>query len=636
VRGGLTRRAIIASGLLAIVVGAAFAVLLRSVLEERDAAELARHSQEVLSVANRLERLVLDLETGQRGFLITGEERFLEPWREARAALPAASGQLVRLAAVPAQDGRARRIIVEIEAYLRDYSIPLVRAAQRGESAPRSAAATDAGKQRVDAIRDRFDAFIAAERRLSSERDEHAQREARLAIVVATVGLAGSVLLIALFAGYLTRAIVMPIRRAAAMAGRLAGGDLATRMPETGTAEIGELERSFNTMGRSLEASRNELRQLAEEQAALRRVATLVAHDASPSEVFDAVAAEAGRLLGADSTRLLRYETDGSATVVAAHSEPGAEIPVETRFTLEGDNVAASVLHTRRPARMDSFEGASGSIATLMRELGIRSAVGAPIVVEGRLWGTMVAAWTHPEPLPPDTEGRMGQFAELVATAIANAESRAELAASRARVVAAGDETRRRIERDLHDGAQQRLVSLGLELRGAETMVRSEQGELRDRLSSIAKGLTDVLQELQELSRGIHPAILSRGGLGPALRTLARRSAVPVELDLAADRRLPERIEVAAYYVVSEALTNAAKHAQASHVKVELEAADSAVMLSVRDDGVGGADPARGSGLVGLRDRVEALGGKLEVASPAGSGTSLRVEIPIEDGSPRG
>jgi signal transduction histidine kinase len=231
-----------------------------------------------------------------------------------------------------------------------------------------------------------------------------------------------------------------------------------------------------------------------------------------------------------------------------------------------------------------------------------------------------------------DTESQIAEFTELVATAVANAESRAELTASRARVVATADETRRRIERDLHDGTQQQLVSLALELRAAAAAVPTELDELAARLSRTAKGLADVVENVREISQGIHPAMLSEGGLGPALRTLARRSTVPVELDVRTDRRLPGPVEVAAYYVVSEALTNAAKHASASVVHVDLEAEDSMVQLTIRDDGVGGADPGRGSGLIGLRDRIEALGGKIEVASPTGSGTSLFVKIPIDGG----
>ena len=209
--------------------------------------------------------------------------------------------------------------------------------------------------------------------------------------------------------------------------------------------------------------------------------------------------------------------------------------------------------------------------------------------------------------------------------------NRAELNASRARVVAAGDDARRRIERDLHDGTQQRLVSLGLELRSAEGMVPPGSDDLRDRLSTATEGLAEAVEDLQEISRGIHPAILSKGGLGPAFKALARRSAVPVELDVRIDRRLPEPVEVAAYYVVSEALTNAAKHANPSLIRVEAEAADRALRLAVRDDGAGGADLDHGSGLVGLRDRVEAIGGRLEVTSPPGGGTTLRVTIPLGD-----
>jgi signal transduction histidine kinase len=230
--------------------------------------------------------------------------------------------------------------------------------------------------------------------------------------------------------------------------------------------------------------------------------------------------------------------------------------------------------------------------------------------------------------VPDGVEDRMGEFTELVATAIANAESREELRASRARVVTAADDARRRIERDLHDGTQQRLIALGLELRAAEDMAPSEMDELRARLSVTVAGLTDVTEELRELSRGIHPAILSRGGLRAALSALARRSPVPVELDVSTTGRLPDHVEVAAYYVVSEALTNAVKHADASHVSVEVGELDGSVVLSIRDDGMGGADPRRGSGLIGLRDRVEALGGTLELSSPAGAGTTLHVTFP--------
>jgi signal transduction histidine kinase len=259
----------------------------------------------------------------------------------------------------------------------------------------------------------------------------------------------------------------------------------------------------------------------------------------------------------------------------------------------------------------------------------VRSAVGAPIVVEGRVWGMMNALWTDPGQLRSGLEDRLAQFTELVATAIANADSRAELAASRARVVAAADETRRRIERDLHDGTQQRLVSLALDLRAVEATVPSELIDLKAQLSRAVEGLADAIHELREISRGIHPAILSKGGLGPTLKVLARRCPVPVSLRMSADRRLPERVEVAVYYFVSEALTNVAKHAQASGVEIDLEAAESVLRVAVIDDGVGGAHPQRGSGLTGLRDRIESLGGSFEVNSPEWGGTQLIIEIPL-------
>ena len=455
---------LIASGLLALVIGAAFAVLLSSVAELRTSERRARQSEEVLVVANRLERLVVDLETGQRGFVITGRERFLQPWQDARNALPAEARTLERLVAGnPEQGARAHRITQAATSYIQDYSVPLVTTARRDPNAARTVGATDEGRERIDAIRLEFDRFLAAEQGLAAEREHRSDVAAQRAVAAAGIGLGGSILLIIVFAGYLARAIVQPVSRAAAMAGRLAGGDLGARMPEDGVGEIGVLERSFNSMASSLEQSRD------------------------------------------------------------------------------------------------------------------------------------------------------------------------ELAASRARIVAAGDQARRRIERDLHDGTQQRLVSLVLDLRAAEAAVPPE---LRAQLARIADGLTGALEELRELSRGIHPAILSEGGLGPALKALARRSAVPVELQVNAPARLPEAVEVAAYYVVSEALANAAKHAHASVAQVEAQADDGVLHVSVRDDGVGGAALGGGSGLVGLADRVEAVGGTIQVESPAGHGTRLQIDLPIRGDRP--
>jgi signal transduction histidine kinase len=240
----------------------------------------------------------------------------------------------------------------------------------------------------------------------------------------------------------------------------------------------------------------------------------------------------------------------------------------------------------------------------------------------------MVVAFTHPEHLPDDTETRLAGFTELVATAIANAGAQAEVTASRARIVAAADQARRRIERDLHDGAQQRLVTLELQLRGARAAVPPGSRELGADLENIEAGLAAALGELREIARGIHPAILADGGLRPALAALARRSPVPVDLTVPAGR-LPDQVEVSAYYVVAEALTNAARHARASAVTVEAEAAGDRLRVTISDDGAGGADLARGTGLAGLKDRVEALGGRLVLHSPRGAGTSLRAEFPL-------
>jgi signal transduction histidine kinase len=386
-----------------------------------------------------------------------------------------------------------------------------------------------------------------------------------------------------------------------------------------------------------LQASREELRGLAEQQAALRRVATLVARGVAPSEVFAAVADEMARCLHAANASVSSFDDDTVTIVAVAALTPGFKRApfVGARHTLlEGDNIATRVFHTGRPARLDGleFQNAPGWVAAWLRETGLLSTVAVPIVVDGRLWGSAALGSLRPEPLPPDTEARMGDFADLVATAIANAATRADLIASRARIVAAGDEARRRIERDLHDGAQQRLVSVGLQLRAAEACVPPELHQLKDQISHAVHGLAALAEEVQEISRGIHPAILSKGGLGPALKALARRSTVPVDLDLdlGADRRLPATTEVGAYYVAAEALTNAAKHARASVVTVRVDTDGANLRLSIRDDGIGGVDTANGSGLVGLVDRVEALGGKMTISSQPGDGTSLHVEIPQE------
>src|SRR5919106_1125348 len=472
----------------------------------------------------------------------------------------------------------------------------------------------------------------------------------------------------------------------------------------------------------ALAVSEARARELANEQAALRRVATLAARESVPFEVLEAVAEEAARVLEVDAIGMLRFEPDETARLVAQSETLWEPLPLGTSFPLEGDNVVASVHRTGQAARMDDWESATGSVAAMASVLGVRSAVASPIAVEGRLWGTMVAATNRSEPLPADTESRIVEFAELLATAIANSEARDDLrllldeqAALRrvATLVAEGataedvflsvarevahvfdvrlvtvcryeshavvvlaslgvpefpagsrwpldapglpatihetgrppriddltaaagldalarDETGQRMERDLHDGAQQQLVTLALGLRSAEGRVPAGLEDLRTEVGGFADRLTSVVEELREMSRGIHPAVLTEGGLSPALEALALRSPVPVKLNVRCERRLPDGIEVAAYYVVSEGLTNAAKHADASRVQIDLHVEEETLYLSIVDDGVGGADSSGGSGLIGLKDRVEALGGTIDVASPPGSGTRLDVEIPL-------
>jgi signal transduction histidine kinase len=350
------------------------------------------------------------------------------------------------------------------------------------------------------------------------------------------------------------------------------------------------------------DARRRDADRTAERQAALRRVATTVAQGVPAGDVFSTVTTELARALRAQHAALFRYETDGTAVLVAVHDESGGRpMSVGEHFSLDGDNVATTVLREGRIA---------------------------PIVVDGQQWGVAVVSSSHAQPFPPDTEARLTDFARLVAMAIANAQARSDLNASRARIVTAADDARRRLERDLHDGAQQRLVSLAIKARMTELSLPAGQDAIREQLTELVQGLQDVSEELRAISRGIHPAILSKGGLGPALRSLAGRSVVPVELDVDVPGRLPDRVEVAAYYVVAEALTNTARHAHAAEVKVSVKAAGGHLDLMIKDNGAGGADPTNGSGLIGLVDRVEAVGGHLRVTSPAGIGTWLAATIP--------
>jgi signal transduction histidine kinase len=376
--------------------------------------------------------------------------------------------------------------------------------------------------------------------------------------------------------------------------------------------------------------ARTEIERLAQEQAALRRVATLVARGAETGEVFAAVAREVAEVMHLPVAAVQRYEEDGeSMTVLAAWSDRAHPFQPGTRWPFHGSGLAGRVRQTGRAGRVEDYSHRRGAFAAKAREVGLYSVAGAPIIVDGAVWGLVTIASTD-GPFPDHTEDRLAEFTELVGTAIANTQSRTELSASRARIVAAADETRRRLERDLHDGIQQRLVSLALKAQMIETMTPRPAAEVQGELSRLADGLGTALDELREISHGIHPAILSEAGLGPALEALARRSAVPVELDLNLGPRLDKHVEAAGYYIASEAITNAAKHAQASVIDVCADARDGTLTLSISDDGVGGADPSRGSGIVGLKDRAEALGGTISIASPPGRGTTLRVQLPAD------
>jgi signal transduction histidine kinase len=368
------------------------------------------------------------------------------------------------------------------------------------------------------------------------------------------------------------------------------------------------------------------------EQAALRRIAALLARSVPAEAVFDAVVDEVRSLMGVEAAGLVRYEADKTATVLALSAEADARVVLAgDKLSTEGHNVPALVLRTGRPARIDDYSKATGGEnVRRFREGGVRSSVGAPVQLRERVWG-LLGVYSMHRRIPADTEARLADFAALVASALANVQAWSELEASRVRIISAADEARRRVERNLHDGAQQRIVALGYRTRLLAQSQAAQTTGLDAELRSLVVDLDGVLEELRSIASGLHPAALSHGGLAPALRTLARRSPVPMELDVRLPEGVAESVEVAAYYVVAESVTNTTKHADASRIDVTVELRDGRLWLCVRDDGVGGADPACGSGLVGLNDRIEAYGGTMTLVSPSGEGTTLVVQLPLPE-----
>jgi PAS domain S-box-containing protein len=433
----------------------------------------------------------------------------------------------------------------------------------------------------------------------------------------------------------LASAVGVPILVDGRVWGAIALASTDSPLPPDSEARLAEFTELISTAISNTQA-RDDLRRLADEQAALRRVATLVARGEGSSELLDVVCEETGRLFASSSVSLARFARDG-LTTVAGWSVDDSRLPAGTRIPLEGDRTNFLEKETD-PVGADEHARVAAMATPLLRGPGVRSEIAAPVVVDGRAWGALVVGWETPEPPPEGTRLRLGSFAELIATAVSNAATRAELIASRARIVAAGDEARRRLERNLHDGIQQRLVALGLDLEALKSKYASPR--MNCELDRLQHDLDSVLEDVREISQGLHPAVLAKRGLKAAARAVARKSPIPVEFDLAVDQRLPTSIEIAAYYVVSEALANAVKHAGASLVRVTGDVADGRLRLTISDDGRGGAAFEGGSGLAGLVDRVEALGGRLALDSRPEAGTAISIELPLvnpplTEGDPR-
>jgi PAS domain S-box-containing protein len=394
------------------------------------------------------------------------------------------------------------------------------------------------------------------------------------------------------------------------------GIDLTESAEQTEGALAGDIEAKLAEVGR-----------LAQEQRALRRVATLVASEATPERVFMAVSEETARVLEVNASAVFRYEGDDTATVVGRHDRDGVGVfAVGDRIFADDNTAIGRARDTGLPARIHDYFEIDTEVARTMREVGYRSTVAAPIFVSGIPWGAIAIAAR--EPLPADSEARLMGFCELVSLAVASAQAREDLQSSRSRLVKTGDEQRRKLERNLHDGAQQRLVSLALTLRLARAKLESEPASLEPILAGAAQELDLALGELRELARGLHPAALTEQGLAPAVRALGERLPVEVEVD-ALDERLPDYLEAAAYYICSEALTNVAKHAHATHAYVTFHREPGVLRFEITDDGRGGAD-GRGSGILGLRDRAESAGGTLFVISPPGKGTVVTATLPLD------
>lgn len=625
---GLTPTIVVASVLLALLIASTFVYLLASVRAEAESSRRARHIRTEMATADALELRFVELDRDVRGAALTGDTSFLASWDQDRESFLRGMDQLEQFVGDPTMAGRVGQIADASRRYLDESLQPLVASSEAGTPARGLDQLLRPTSVDPDTVLSMFNDYQATEARLLEARLQSSNDATGRAVIAATVGVAGSIVLVAGFSGYLVRYVLRPLRRASTMADRLAGGDLTVRLGEDGPGEIGQLERSFNTMGNALELGRDSLVAVVAEQAALHRVASLVATGAPTADVFAAVVAEVEPIMASDATVLLRFDGSCTATMVASQQRVEGGRPVGSSWSFEGDELVQGFTTVEGTPHAGSIATAAGPTADMLRDRGMRSMVGAPITVEGRIWGAIIVVWLQDVDDPTAAGHQVGEFTELVGTAVANAHSRDQLAASRARIVVAADEARRRIERDIHDGAQQRLISLGLELRLAQMSVTDDPELTKQELQRLGDSLTEAVESLQELARGIHPAILSHGGLAPALEGLARRSPVPATVRTTAERRVGESVEVAAYYVVSEALTNVAKHAVATSVTIDLDIDDELLRIVVSDDGVGGADAGAGSGLVGLRDRIEAVGGHLGVESRPGEGTTLHVTMP--------
>ncbi|GAA2582507.1 hypothetical protein GCM10010399_10380 [Dactylosporangium fulvum] len=613
-------------------------------------ARAAHTSHQAVVTAALVRTGVLAMEHGEHRYVVTGDPAHLRSWARARAMVESRIAQLPRLTADrPAQATLAAGLDQQIRQYLDTHPASAIKALRPGPTAAPDLGRLTSDQHQLDAIRHTAERFVGNERRHAAAQETRAERAFTRAGTATGLGIITCLFVVPVLITYTTRVIVRPVRTAAAMADKLAAGTQTGRMPTDGPHEIGLLQRSFNTMALSLQRHHDDLNRVVVEQTALRRIASLMACTEAPDAVFDTITGQAGRLFEADTALLVRYDSDGAGTILAAWAGDhpsdrtgkrplvGERTPLPLRDTT-GRMRALRQSFCRhvgweRPDMPVAADGVAGSTR----------GVGAPIMVRGQVWGALALLGEAGGRLRRDDTERTADFTDLAGLVVDTVEARIRLAAVSARLIDAGDETRRKLERDLHDRIQHHLIAVILRLRMLEADMTGRDATeggtatgpvIADQVATIDGDLANVVEEVQTIAHGVYPAILTQRGLEAALDAMARRSPIPIERHIDLSPALPPVLQTSVYDIVAESLANTTKHAHASHLRIIAHQDGQKVWLRIEDDGAGGADSGRGTGIRSLTDRVQALGGTVQLHSPRGEGTRLIITLPLHQAEP--